>query len=466
MLRAMEDADVGGDREDVRSTTPGRQQTWSDLYSEVCELRRQLSSLASMLPSSLAFRSVPGTGRTRIYFLGAPPSTAWESTLLAADVPAPGDADANRSGGRLSREEQLLWERKRLATWGLTSFELHAESGRLVFPVASRLYQCVDLANTAGALCPTELQPSMGYAKLNPQICPHNPDLVAFVCLNDIWVTHTFTGSTVRLTHYHKGPPSSLSEDPLSAGIPSYVMQEEFSRYAGCWWQPVASTPGVYRIAFELVDESAVDICCFPSAGSAEEFRFPRAGTPNAKSELKVAQFRLSSSLQITDVRVLGLVESLRSNFPFLEYLVRVGWTPEGSHVWCQLLDRRQQRLDLALIPIESFSVDEEHSLSEPSSPPHLSSPVSPPNSSPAHTICTLYSETSDVWVNVHDVLYFFPVESSNCQRTFLWASEESGFRHLYLLTVALGPGAATNCVDELPGTQGGVFSFTSIVLC
>jgi hypothetical protein len=73
-----------------------RPQTWSQLYAEVSELRRQLSSLASMLPSSLAFRNIPGTGRTRIYFLGAPPSTAWESTLLAADVPAPGDADANR----------------------------------------------------------------------------------------------------------------------------------------------------------------------------------------------------------------------------------------------------------------------------------------------------------------------------------------------------------------------------------
>jgi hypothetical protein len=56
----------------------------------------------------------------------------------------------------------------------------------------------------AGTLCPAELhspgttiqelQNYMGYAKLNPQICPHNPDLVAFVCLNDIWVTHTFSG--------------------------------------------------------------------------------------------------------------------------------------------------------------------------------------------------------------------------------------------------------------------------------
>ena len=30
----------------------------------------------------------------------------------------------------------------------------------------------------------------------------------------------------------------SLSEDPLSAGVPSFVVQEEFDRYTGYWWQP------------------------------------------------------------------------------------------------------------------------------------------------------------------------------------------------------------------------------------
>lgn len=74
-------------------------------------------------------------------------------------------------------------------------------------------------------------------AKLNPQICPSNSDLVAYVCNSDIWVTMTLTGSTQRLTHVHKGD-RSIAEDPLSAGIPSYVMQEEFNRFQGFWWQP------------------------------------------------------------------------------------------------------------------------------------------------------------------------------------------------------------------------------------
>jgi dipeptidyl-peptidase 9 len=47
----------------------------------------------------------------------------------------------------------------------------------------------------------------------------------------------TLSGSTLRLTYAHKGG-RSLADDPLSAGIPSYVMQEEFNRYQGYWWQP------------------------------------------------------------------------------------------------------------------------------------------------------------------------------------------------------------------------------------
>ena len=47
-----------------------------------------------------------------------------------------------------------------------------------------------------------------------------------------------------------------------------------------------------------------------------------------------------------------------------------------------------------------------------------------------------IYSETSDTWINVHDSLYFLEITNIAC--TFLWASEESGFRHLYLITSSL----------------------------
>lgn len=39
---------------------------------------------------------------------------------------------------------------------------------------------------------------------------------------------------------------SRLADNPRSAGVPSFVMQEEFDRYTGYWWQPCQpSNPGI-----------------------------------------------------------------------------------------------------------------------------------------------------------------------------------------------------------------------------
>lgn len=66
-------------------------------------------------------------------------------------------------------------------------------------------------------------------AKLCPQICPWNNDLIAHTCSGDLYLSHSITGSSVRLTQAKKGG-RSLVDDPLTAGTPSYVMQEEFTR--------------------------------------------------------------------------------------------------------------------------------------------------------------------------------------------------------------------------------------------
>lgn len=86
---------------------------------------------------------------------------------------------------------------------------------------------------------------------------------------------------------------------------------------------------------YEEVDDSDVKIFCFPSSqsnsGEVEEFRFPRAGCANSKSNLKMIQFKLNDSKQIVDVCNLELQFSLSMLFPWMEYLVRVGWTPDSE---------------------------------------------------------------------------------------------------------------------------------------
>uniref|UniRef100_A0A182NSD9 Peptidase S9 prolyl oligopeptidase catalytic domain-containing protein n=1 Tax=Anopheles dirus TaxID=7168 RepID=A0A182NSD9_9DIPT len=234
----------------------------------------------------------------------------------------------------------------------------------------------------------------------------------------------------------------------------------------------------VYRIVYEEVDESDVSLYTFPSSQSSgrdyEEYRFPRAGTPNAKSKLKLVQFRLSENLRITDICIKELQCPLTFAFPWLEYIVRVGWTPDSKYVWAQLLDRPQQRLELVLLPVDNFCEIYSSSSSSPScgvgsstggsgtnnTAPYGSSPGQHSHQQPHghHThpqrksssgwrspldkttrpLQVIYSETSSSWVNVHDVLHF--IELTEQDVTFLWASEETGFRHLCLVTSSLNP--------------------------
>ncbi|KAI4482250.1 hypothetical protein M0804_008801 [Polistes exclamans] len=429
--------------------------TWQEIRGSVSDLRRRMSSVsAGSVPGSITFRSLPD-GRTRIYFLSTP-YNGWETTLLYVDIAHSDHANGYRlhwqpvieanfqsvsSTNRLSKEEQLLWERKRLATWGITSYEIHAESGKLVFPAASSLYQCIDTGFMPGPLFPSEIRISTSGAKLCPQICPWNNALVSYTCSGDLYLSHSVTGSSVRLTHARKGG-RNMADDPLTAGTPSYVMQEEFTRYIGFWWQP-KSNDGIYRIVYEEVDESEVKIFCFPSTSNSEdvdEFRFPRAGMPNARSNLKMVQFRLTETLQIVDDEILELQYPLQIMFPWMEYMVRVGWTPDAQYVWVQLLDRKQQKLELVLLSVDNFC--------EP--------PTSVYNTkSSSGSVQVLYSEQSAVWVNVNDLLYFLPSDDPT-EVKFLWGSEESDFRHLYLITSSIT--GLSNGVEESLDRMDSIF--------
>ncbi|XP_014215417.1 dipeptidyl peptidase 9 isoform X1 [Copidosoma floridanum] len=445
---------IGSDDDDAT-----RRKSWNELRGVVSDLRRRFSGMsAGSVPGSVTFRTLPD-GRIRVYFLSTPPN-GWETTLLYVDIAHSDHPNGYRlqwqlvieanfqsifSANQLTKEEQLLWERKRLATWGIISYEIHAESGKLVFPAASSLYQCVDTGFMPGPLFPSELRMSVAGAKLCPQICPWNHALVAHTCSGDIYLSHSITGSSKRLTNARKGG-RSLAEDPLSAGTPSYVMQEEFMRYIGYWWQP-KSSDGVYRIVYEEVDESDVKIFCFPSSDNShdvDEFRFPRAGTNNARSNLKLVQFKVTESSQISDVETLELQYPLHIMFPWMEYMVRAGWMRDGQHVWVQLLDRKQQRIELVLLSIDNFC--------EP--PPNVYNSENHFTPSSA-SVQVIHSETNSIWISVNDLLYFLPSDDPTKVK-FIWGSEATNFRHLYLITSSIA--GLGNGVEESSDRPDSVF--------
>ena len=139
--------------------------------------------------------------------------------------------------------------------WGITDFECHPESGKFVFPAAGSLYACVDpppsSSDCSSALSPFHLRSRCRLARLNAALCPANPDLVAFVGDFDLWAAHLTSGDELRLTHSHSGA-SSLASNPISTGLPSYVMQEEFNRFTGVWWRPVVEGGGRSKLGIKL----------------------------------------------------------------------------------------------------------------------------------------------------------------------------------------------------------------------
>lgn len=204
---------------------------------------------------------------------------------------------------------------------------------------------------------------------------------------------------------------------------------------------------------YEEVDESEVLVFKFPSSQATgseyEEYRFPRAGTPNAKSKLKLVQFTLSETLNIQDIIVKDLQIPLTYFFPWMEYIVRVGWMPDARSIWAQLLNRQQKRVDLIMIPLDNFSEVCSNS-STTSSPSGAATDHSWRSTLTKVTtpIQVIYSQSSPAWVNINDLLTF--VDYNDSEVTFIWGSEESDFRHLYLIT------------SSLQSMNGAVFSNTA----
>ncbi|CAG7837410.1 unnamed protein product [Allacma fusca] len=415
-----------------------KKKTWDELRDDVRNMRRRLWGLGFKLPHSFTFRKM--TGKTRIYFMSSPPNSR-ENSLHAIDVPdqeelrrspdysypwvqilSPGFQGSTPP----SKEEQLMMERKRMTPTGISTYEFHEPSAKFIFTASSSIYEFIEM-NSMAPLNPREISsPHTVGSRLNAEICPSYANLIAFVCNGDLWILNSVTGHEEQLTFTHKG--LKVSEDPISSGLPSYIIQEEFNRFHGFWWQPVL-IDGVYRILYEEVDESNVNIVTLSTlpGRDQEEYRFPFPGTPNATSSLRFVEFTLQDD-RFCNIRKVDMFYSLDYYFSWAEYIVRAGWTPDGLYVWAQLLNRSQKRLELVLfpyVPVESFTLHHDD--------PKLHE-ILP--SAPAYVI---YSEVTNIWVNVNDMLTFLPCDEPNSVM-FLWASEETGFRHIYIIKSELRP--------------------------
>ncbi|KAF9313836.1 dipeptidylpeptidase [Podila horticola] len=383
------------------------------------------------------------------------------------------------------------------------SFNFVSVSGPLTSPRATGTGTPANVNSNPNSNCSSpKIDKGSPGGRNDPKLGGTDLDLIAFTRDQDIWVMTT-SGIETQLTFCSRNSKKSA----ISCGIAEFVMQEEFHRFTNYYWAPSnptkkslvsptsvrtspispstpsqpqvvtpssqsessplltsgSSSPPILdstghthngtippsskfstrckeRILYLQVSEAMVDLVTISRQGMQpdhEEYRYPHAGTPNAASDLQIVEF-VPKQYDEDHVgeplhkRLWGRA-SLYKLFPWLEYIVRFGWLPDGESVWVQILDRRQQITAIVTIPLECFMSVAEQAESSEQVEDELAS-----------RIRVIYEEQSDCWINVTDIMHFFPTPRIDLPRDpilsantiqFIISSETTGFRHLYLAT-------------------------------
>ncbi|MCX6592260.1 MAG: alpha/beta fold hydrolase [Acidobacteria bacterium] len=166
-----------------------------------------------------------------------------------------------------------------------------------------------------------------------------------------------------------------------------WVYPEELDLGTAWWWSPDSS-----RIAFMQFDTTRLGT--YPHAdllgvtAFAEPQKYPKTGTQNSDVRLGVVAATGGSTKWMD-------VGEMRDHL-----LARVNWIPESNTLAVQKMTRVQNKLDF-------IAADASTGASK-----------------------VLFTEKDATWINVADDLTFLP-----SRKQFLWSSEKTGFRHLYLMS-------------------------------
>ncbi|HTE42307.1 MAG TPA: S9 family peptidase [Steroidobacteraceae bacterium] len=274
---------------------------------------------------------------------------------------------------RLSAAEEARRERQRTATLrGIVDYEFSPDGKRVLVPLGGELYVYDLAARRDNSRRLTQNNAYETDARFSPR-----GNFVSFIRDQNVWVIDLASGQERQLTRDGAGA--------ISNGVAEFVAQEEMDRDTGYWWSPDEK-----QIAYARVDDSPVAEIerfeIYADTVKTVRQRYPAAGANNSVVQLKILDLQGGAS---TDVDLGG-----DRNV----YLTRVSWFPNSAALAVQRQSRDQRRLDLLKVDARSGAGR------------------------------VLLSEASASWINLSPDPLFIPQ-----RRAFVWVSERSGFRHLYL---------------------------------
>jgi dipeptidyl-peptidase 4 len=279
----------------------------------------------------------------------------------------------------LSLEEQLRRERLRQIELGITQYAWAKEANRLLVPLPDGIYVQDGKAGELRKLADGSQSPCLE-ARFSP-----DGEWVTFVQDNEIKVVSAHGGDIRQITW-------GAREKGVSQGLAEYIAQEEMLRAEGYWWSPDGQW-----LAFTVVDESHIPVYRIVHQGkdvtgeaAQEDHRYPFVGQPNAHVRLGVIAREGGDPVWMD----LGDDPDI--------YLARVNWMPDGT-LMAQIENRAQTQLDLVRFDPQTGAGTR------------------------------VLRETSSLWINLHDLFRPLNKGQGALEGGFIWASERSGFRHLYL---------------------------------
>lgn len=390
--------------------------------------------MRALTTTDVARRPAPGTtaptsvrfspdGRAVTYLLAEPGSLHQSLHVVDVDrgtttrLPTPGAAVDEATVGI---EERLRRERARELAVGVTRYQWADGADRVLVPMVDGLWVLDGLAG--GEDHPPRLvvpADAVDGAILDARLSADGTR-VGFVAGDEVHVADVdLDGDAPRAV------TAGVAGTGRTNGLAEYVAQEEMGRSEGFWFSPDGA-----HLAFCEVDETHIPVYRIVhqgsdevGAGAQEDHRYPFAGAANALVRVGVVPTDGSGAASP------AWLDLDASDIGADRYVARVDWVDDQAAV-VQLQSRDQRRLDIVRYDLSAAR--------DGTVPGTL-----------------LWTEVSETWINLHDVLRPLPDGS------LLWASERTGFRHLEVReadgglrrVLTDGPSVVTDVVGVGAGT-------------